>query len=182
MNEQYFEIAKTELEEGVINAKHPFHFFTLATTGINEVPRLRTVVLRKVGKGLTLTLYTDKRSRKVTHIREHNKVCALFYNPEKLLQLKIDGVAYMEDDQKKLQKLWDKMEDSAKLDYITAKEPGAKITDLEQIEYLDNTHNFSVMYIQPYKIEYLKLKRPNHIRVQYSLMENGNWDSSYLVP
>ncbi|WP_224489282.1 pyridoxamine 5'-phosphate oxidase family protein [Robertkochia flava] len=182
MNEQYFDIARTELQEGAKDAGHPFHFFTLATTGINQVPRLRTVVLRKVSKDLTLTIFTDKRSRKVTHIKEHNKVCVLFYHPEKLLQLKIDGVAYMESDQKKLQKIWDSMDAPKKKDYLTAKEPGTKISHLEQIEYLDTSQHFSVMHIEPYKIEYLKLKRPNHIRVQYSLTDGNKWESSFLVP
>ena len=182
MNEQYLEMARDELKAGVKSASHPFHYFTLATTGINEVPRLRTVVLRDFDKDMTLTLYTDKRSRKVTHIKEHNKVCLLFYHPDKLLQLKIDGVAYLETDQKKLDKIWSKIDTPAKKDYITVKGPGTKIEHLEQIEYLDTSNHFSVMRIDPYKIEYLKLKRPNHIRVQYALNERGGWDSSFLVP
>lgn len=182
MNEQYFDIAKEELEAGVNDAQHPFHYFTLATTGINEVPRLRTVVLRNISKNLTFTIYTDKRSRKVTHIKEHNKVCLLFFHPEKLLQLKIDAVAYMENDPKKLQKIWNNIKAPSKKDYTTVKGPGSKITHLEQIEYLDTSQNFSVMKMEPYKIEFLKLQRPNHIRVQYSLNEKQDWDSSFLVP
>lgn len=182
MNEQYLDIVKKELQSGVNSASHPFHYFTLATTGINEVPRLRTVVLRNITKDLTLTLYTDKRSRKVTHIKEHNKVCLLFYHPEKLLQLKIDGVAYLEKDEKKLTKIWNKIEAPARKDYITLKGPGSKLEQQEQIEYLDTSQHFAVIHINPYKIEYLKLQRPNHIRVQYSLDEKGGWDSNFLVP
>lgn len=182
MNDQYLEIARAELEAGVKNSSHPFHFFTLATTGINEVPRLRTVVLRAFSEDMTLTLYTDKRSRKVTHIKEHNKVCLLFYHPEKLMQLKIDGVAYLEKDQETLNKIWNSFDAPSRKDYITVKGPGSKIDHPEQIEYLDTSQNFAVMHIDPYKIEYLKLKRPNHIRVQYQLNERGGWDSSLLVP
>lgn len=182
MNEQYLEMARTELEAGVKSSSHPFHFFTLATTGINEVPRLRTVVLRKVSKDMTLSIYTDKRSRKVTHIKEHNKVCLLFYHPDKLMQIKIDGVAFLEKDQEKLNKIWNKFDEPTRKDYITVKGPGTRIEHLEQIEYLDTSQNFAVMHIEPYKVEYLKLKRPNHIRVQYTFNERGTWDSYFLVP
>lgn len=182
MDKPYFEIAKKELAEGVKNADHPFHYFTLATTGINKVSRLRTVVIRDFSKDMTITLFTDKRSRKVTHIKENNRVCLLFFNPEKRIQVKIDGVAYMETDREKLQEIWDNIDEKARKDYITVQDPGARISDLEEIEYLDTSTNFSVMHIEPYKLEYLELKRPNHIRLQFHLTEKGNWNSTFLIP
>lgn len=182
MDKEHFEIVKKELKEGAKNADHPFHYFTLATTGINKVARLRTVVLRDFSKNMTLTLYTDKRSRKVTHIKENNRVCLLFYHPEKLIQVKIDGVAYMETDKKKLEKIWNNIDEKARQDYITVKDPGERIDNPDQIEYLDTSKNFAVMHIEAYKLEYLKLKRPKHIRLQYHLTESGNWNSTFLIP
>lgn len=179
---QFFEQVKKDLKEGVKNKAHSFHYFTLATTGINQVPRLRTVVLRNVNKELTLSIFTDRRSRKVTHIKEHNKVCVLFYCPKRLIQVKIDAFAYMERDPKVLQKIWDKMADDSKKDYITLKEPGEKIPEPSKLEYLDTSQNFSVMHMDPYKVEFLQLKRPDHLRIQFSLNERGTWDSSFLVP
>lgn len=182
MKEPYFDIAKKELKEGVKNPQHPFHYFTLATTGINRVPRLRTVVLRDFSKDMIFTLYTDKRSRKVTHIKENNRVCLLFYNPETWLQIKIDGVAYMETDMTLLDALWNKMDETSRQDYLTLQDPGERISHLEQIEYLNTSKNFSVMHIEAYKLEYLQLDRPNHIRVQFHLNEQGTWDSTFLIP
>lgn len=182
MDKHFFEIAKQELKEGVENSDHPFHYFTLATTGINNVARLRTVVLRRFSKDMTFTLYTDKRSRKVTHIKENNRVCLLFYHPEKLIQVKVDGVAYMETDKKKLEKIWARIDEKARQDYITVKDPGERIANMDQIEYLDTSKNFAVMHIEAYKLEFLQLKRPNHIRVQFHLTESGNWTSTFLIP
>lgn len=45
--------------------------------------RLRTTVIRNVSKDLIFTSYTDKRSKKVSHIKENNKVSVFFYHAEK---------------------------------------------------------------------------------------------------
>ena len=84
-----FQDLKEELNKGFTEKDHPFRFFTLGTVGLDKMARLRTVVLRNVAEDLTLTFYTDKRSKKIIHINENSKVSTLFYHPDKMMQLKI---------------------------------------------------------------------------------------------
>jgi len=35
--------------------------------------------------------------------------------------------------------------------------------------------------VTPFKIEYLQLKRPNHLRIRFS-KKNEKWKGNYLVP
>nr|WP_255610501.1 pyridoxamine 5'-phosphate oxidase family protein [Robertkochia sp. 3YJGBD-33] len=170
------------MKEATENNDHPFRYFTLGTTGITKTPRLRTVVLREVSDELKFTIYTDKRSRKVTHIKEHNEVCLLFYKHDELLQLKIEGIAYLEEDKEKIARVWKSISEKSRKDYITSKEPGTKIDNPDNVEYLENTNHFTIMYIKAKKLEYLQLKRPNHIRLQFNRESTKDWQSSFMVP
>jgi pyridoxamine 5'-phosphate oxidase len=77
--------------------------------------------------------------------------------------------------------LWDAIPEASKKDYTTFEAPGKEIQDPDIIEYLKDDDHFCVVEIHPFKIEYLKLKRPNHIRVRYSKQES-DWDAQFLVP
>ncbi|MDG3583872.1 MULTISPECIES: pyridoxamine 5'-phosphate oxidase family protein [Galbibacter] len=177
----YFRTAKQELLDAIKDVKHPFRYFTMATIGINHSPRLRTVVLREVQDDLALTIYTDKRSKKVTHLKENNNVCLLFFNHNEMLQLKVDGKAFLEADEKIIQHGWKQVKVSSKKDYSTSRDPGTKIKDPEMIEYLENVNHFAIIHIIPSKIEYLQLKKDKHIRVLYAKEPTG-WEGTFLVP
>ncbi|MCF8716411.1 pyridoxamine 5'-phosphate oxidase family protein [Joostella atrarenae] len=181
MTNQLFKNAKEALINAAKDAKHPFRYFTMATIGINKSPRLRTVVLREVKEDLTLKIFTDKRSKKVTHIKENNNVCLLFFDHNKMLQLKVDGKAYLEQDEKTIEEIWKQIRIGSKKDYLTTQEPGAKIKDPEMIEYLDTSNHFAIVHIIPSKIEYLELKKEKHIRALFSKEEN-TWEGSFIVP
>ncbi|MCX2678422.1 pyridoxamine 5'-phosphate oxidase family protein [Galbibacter sp. EGI 63066] len=181
MTNELFHTAKAALLKAAKENSHPFRYFTMATTGINNSPRLRTVVLRDVKDDLTISFYTDKRSKKVTHIRENNNVGLLFFDYSQMLQLKVDGIAYLEQDEKLIKKAWKQTKTEAKKDYTTDMAPGTKIKDPEMIERLESVNYFSIVHIIPKKIEYLQLKKTEHLRALFS-REDDSWEGSFLVP
>ncbi len=170
-----------ELQKGISEHGHPFRYATLGTVGLDKIARLRTVVIRDFTHNQNVVFYTDKRSKKVTHIKENPNVSLLFYHPEKLLQIRIEGLAQISTEKKELEKYWDNIQPNSKKDYTTLHAPGSTIKNPDQIEYLNENHHFCVVTIVPYKIEYLKLKRPNHLRVRFSNNEDM-WVSEFLVP
>lgn len=181
MTQNYFQELSTELKKGVSQKGHAFRNFTLATVGLDQVARLRTIVLRKVSEELTLTFFTDSRSKKMIHLQENKKVGLLFYNPKNLMQIRIEGMAKVVKDEEIKEKYWGGVKGSSRKDYTTTTAPGTTLSDPEQLDYLDDEDHFCIVEITPYKIEYLKLKRPNHIRVRYS-WEGDFWESEFLVP
>ena len=182
MKDQIWNEIVDELEAGVQKRSHPFRFATLATIGLERLPRLRTIKIREFDpESLQLTFFTDSRSKKVLHIKENNKVSLLLYHPDKLLQLRIEGLAIRERDQEVLSEYWTRMDGNGKRDYMSAIAPGTEITNPERVEYLDQDLYFCVFYVLPFKVEYLRLKDPNHLRVRFSKRESG-WKSDYLVP
>lgn len=181
MTHSYLEEVRAELKKGATQKDHPFRYFTLATVGLDQVPRLRTVVLRKVSDDLKLTIYTDSRSKKMIHLKENKKVGLLFYNPKTLTQIRIEGPAMVVRDEETKQKYWNGVGARARKDFTTASAPGTSLESPEKLDYLEDEDHFCILEIVPFKIEYLRLKRPNHIRVRFSWEEN-RWEGEYIVP
>lgn len=181
MIDTYFEEIKAELEKGATQKEHPFRYFTLATVGLDQVARLRTVVLRNLSKDLKITFFTDSRSKKMIHLQENKKVGLLFYNPETLTQIRIEGLAKVVQNEEAKAKYWEEIDQKARMDYTTTSAPGTSLSSPEQLDYLDDEDHFCMIEITPFKMEYLRLKRPNHIRVRYS-WEDGRWEGEFIVP
>ena len=181
MEQVFWQELNEELQKGIAKKGHPFRYMTLATVGLDDVARLRTVVLRKLTENLDLTIYTDKRSKKVTHIKENNKVSLLLYHPKKLVQVKIEGKAKIIEDAGILKKYWSGIQPNSRKDYITKNAPGSVIKNPDLVNYKDDEHHFCIIEIEPFKIEYLQLKRPNHLRVRFS-KNKDNWEGDFLVP
>lgn len=172
---------KEELQHGATVKGHPFRYFTLGTVGLDRMARLRTVVLRKVSDDLKLIFYTDVRSKKIIHLKENNKVGLLFYHPKKLLQFKVEGLARVFKDEASNNEVWAAVDPRARKDYATTMAPGTELQDPDQVQYLEGRSNFCVVEVTPFKIEYLKLQHPHHLRIRFSFRD-GKWNSDYLVP
>ena len=181
MINSFFKELSTEIHNGVIERGHPFRFITMATVGNETVARLRTVVLREVNDDLRLSIYTDSRTEKMKHIAANNQVSFLLYHPEKMLQLKVEGIAQVVTDTNRLNTTWQNIQPNSRKDYITQTSPGSAIKNPDHVEYVENENYFTIIDIIPSKIEYLKLQRPNHIRALFT-KSGDKWNGEFLVP
>lgn len=180
MDQLILQQIKNELINGSVKKGHPFKYFTLGTLS-GQIPRQRTVVLRKVQPGLNLLFYTDKRSAKVKQIQANNTVSALFYHPKNMIQLQLEGKANVKQNPEMLRKIWKSIPAKAKKDYTSVLPPGVKTENPEELEYLTEQNYFCMVEIQPTRIEYLKLKQPYHLRVEF-LKTDGDWSGTFLIP
>ncbi|WP_396633785.1 pyridoxamine 5'-phosphate oxidase family protein [Maribacter sp. R86514] len=181
MIHSFFEELSTELQNGVNEKGHPFRFIAMATVGNETIARLRTVVLREITEDLRITIYTDSRTQKMKHIAQNNQVSFLLYHPEKMLQLKVEGTAQIVTNTERLKTTWQTIQPNSRKDYITQTTPGSLIKNPDNVEYIEEKNYFSIIDITPTKIEYLKLKRPNHIRALFK-NEDNSWNGEFLVP
>ncbi|GLB53175.1 hypothetical protein NBRC110019_22150 [Neptunitalea chrysea] len=139
------------------------------------------MVLRDVIDGQFLQVYTDRRSKKMTHINEHNEVSLLFFNPDTLTQITMVAYVEIEKDKDELQKKWETIPDFVKSDYVVSDIPGTIIQHPDQTQYNDHSGNFTILYFIPEKIEILQIKRPNNIRASYE-KTNFGWEGVYITP
>lgn len=171
--------AKQEIKFGYLKKKHPFRYPCLASI-TDETPNLRTVVLRDTTKDFELIFFTDNRSVKVSDFEKNPNASVLFYHPKKLLQIKVTGHMKMITSGKAYSDYWNKIQGKSKNDFITKKAPASPIANPDEVEYKEEEHHFCVLKLVPTAIEYLQLKRPNHIRARFE--QSNHWEGQFLNP
>lgn len=180
MTQQFLEETKRELINGHSKKRHPYRYFVLATTE-NGKPQQRTVVLRKTLQDLGLVFYTDSRTPKIKAIQESPDISALFYHPKQLLQIRVEGRAEIITDTTEIARYWHTVQSASRNDYTTKESPGTSINNPDAVDYNPDDNYFCPVKIIPTKIEYLRLKRPNHLRILFS-KEGDAWSGQFLVP
>ncbi len=82
------------LERSLEHRESPLRTPVVATTGIDGTPQARTVVLRRVdARSHALEFHTDARSPKVAELARLDRVSWLFYDPPRMLQVRVGSVA-----------------------------------------------------------------------------------------
>ncbi|MGB0431603.1 MAG: pyridoxamine 5'-phosphate oxidase family protein [Bacteroidia bacterium] len=173
------DLAKEELLKSNVDKKHPFKLLSLATHG-PDFPQVRTVVKRHCDAQLNLLIYTDSRANKVEEISLNPNVTVLFYHAKKQLQIRMNAIAkVVENDSDLFKEHLHKVKSSnSTRDYSSALKPGSKIEG--DIAYT-NEINFSLLRIEPSKIDVLKLNKNGHSRYLFT-KQNGLWTTEKLVP
>lgn len=176
------EIAKQELIRSNADYRHPFKLMTLATIDASTgYPQVRTVVKRHIDSLFSVLIYTDSRSPKMAQIKSNNLISAIWYHPKKKLQVRMDCIAHIvEEDSQLYQDHLLKVKQSKSVeDYTTSLAPGTEFSGFE-VEHRDKIH-FSLIQLNPTRIEVLKLSSEAHQRASY-INVNGQWKESILVP
>lgn len=163
------------------NRFHPNKYVTLSTIDINGYPRSRTVVVREIHDNLDIIIFTDARSTKVDQLNNNPKACILAYNHKKLEQLRWDGELSVIQDEKEVKRLFQKVGQKSLKDYTTVSAPGSEINNPDEVEYLARKESyFMALRFKPERLEFLRLKRPNHLRARFK--RNDDWKGTWLTP
>ena len=129
-----FQIIKSEWENinlGIQKAKHDYHSFVFSTISKNS-PDSRTVILRDFDEHKpAIWFHSDRRSKKILHLEENENVSALFYDKSRKVQLRINGIADIEEDIEHNKKIWNSMRPESKLCYMGPYAPSQKISQFE---------------------------------------------------
>ena len=178
MEHEILNSCKLEWIKAKTKKNHSYRYFVLGTSDEKGIPELRTVVLRNFdAEKMQFVLYTDARTAKLKSLTNNPKAELLFYNGPRLTQIRVKvNLVSAEADAT----LFKQQHEGAQKDYTTALPPGTFIKGIDQVEYTTENH-FRKLVFQATAIEYLKLKRPNHIRMLFENTAEG-WTSSFLTP
>jgi hypothetical protein len=124
-------------------------------------------------------IYTDARSNKVKELKEDPNASIVMYNHKKLMQITLNGQMEMIDKGDYYEDCWSRVQGRSQRDFITEKAPGTPIKNPDEVEYGDK-HHFMILKLVPDTIEYLQLKRPNHIRALFKA--GDDWAGEFLNP
>jgi len=177
-----FQIIKSEWKNinlGIQKAKHDYHSFVFSTV-LKNSPNSRTVILRDFDEDKpAIWFHSDRRSRKILHLEENENVSALFYDKSRKVQLRINGIADIEDDIEHNKKIWDSMRPESKLCYMGPYAPSQKINQFEPNTLKKSAHDldkedehlglsrFCRIRIKIKKLDWLKLDYKGHQRLEF---------------
>ena len=160
---------------------HPFKYSTLTTVSEDGFPRSRTVVVREIHENHDIVIFTDSRSNKARQISSNPKACLLAYHPKKLKQLRWDGNLVPITDPAEVKRLFQKVSQKSLKDYTTLNPPGHTIANPDLVDYVTRKEaHFLPLKFVPAQVEYLQLKRPNHLRALYK--KDEGWNGTWLTP
>lgn len=116
------------LGRGVADRRSPFHHPTIATTGLDGRPRLRTVVLRGCDPAAcSLRFHTDVRSAKVAELRQDDRIAFHGYDPAAKIQIRVEGRATLHVDDGVARDCWLGSRAMSRICYGTSPAPGSVI-------------------------------------------------------
>ena len=152
----------------------PSRWVQLATIGIDNTPRVRTVVFRGWSKSYEMEILTDKRSQKFNELDLNNNVeiCWLFSKAK--CQFRLRGNSTI-DLGKDTFLHWEKLSEYSKSmwrwpspgDIFNSKSKN----DLNSIKNLTMPDNFSLLKIKVNYVDQLTLNKPMHIRKRWILKD-----------
>ena len=164
---------------GIQKAKHDYHSFVFSTV-LKNSPDSRTVILRDFDEHKpAIWFHSDIRSKKILHLEENESVSALFYDKSRKVQLRINGIADIEEDIEHNKKIWDSMRPESKLCYMGPYAPSQKISQFEPNTLKKSAHDldkedehlglsrFCRIRIKIKKLDWLKLDYKGHQRLEF---------------
>ena len=177
-----FQIINSEwknIKLGIQKAKHDYHSFVFSTV-LKNSPNSRTVILRDFDENKpAIWFHSDRRSKKISHLEENKNVSALFYDKSRKVQLRINGIADIEEDIEHNKKIWDSMKPESKLCYMGPYAPSQKISQFEPNTLEKSAHDldkedehlglsrFCRIRITIKKLDWLKLDYKGHQRLEF---------------
>lgn len=168
----------TEWVKAKTKKNHPFRYFTLSTVSPENRPEARVVVLRHFdASNYAFTIFTDLRTPKIASLKYQPLAELLFYDPKRNLQIRVHArCTYQEKDDKAFAQQHEK----AQKDYTTNLAPGTRIKSMDAVEYTTD-HHFCKLIFKAERIDFLRLKRPNHQRAVFEFVHE-KWEASFLTP
>lgn len=184
------------LRRGAKDRRHAFHQLTIANIDAAGQPHQRIMVLREADSAERLLRFnTDARAAKVGMIGDGAKVSVLAYDFKAKIQIRLHGVAQIEQQGPRADAAWAKATLFARRCYLADPAPGSFTeqpisglpADLEGIEpTLERSEagrvNFSLLLITIDQMEWLYLAHTGHRRAQFIHDTGSGWQGRWMVP
>ena len=170
------------IQENEGNSKSS-RWLQLATLGIDNTPRVRTVVFRGWSEEFEMILFTDKRSQKAYELERNNNVELCWLFSESKCQFRFRGNSNIDNSKDRLL-YWEKITPDTKSMWGWPR-PGEKIKSFiknntlksNTSNYLDN---FSLLKINIFHVDKLLLCDPVHVRKSWS--RTDEWIEKRINP
>ena len=154
-----------------------------STIGIDNSPRVRTVVFRGWSEKYEMEIFTDQRSEKFKELEKNNKVEICWFFPKAKCQFRFKGIAKIYQEEEAF-KFWQDLSPHSRSLWAWPL-PGAEYDSnssypLEIKDGLSKNENFVLLKIDIFEVDQLLLKKPIHIRKRW--VKKGGWNEKRITP
>ena len=201
-NEFYDDLAGTLerswrlLEAAVADPASPARTPVLISVDADGLAQGRTVVLRDFNRQQRqLKVYTDVRSAKVAQLRAQPNCTLVGYQPDPMIQLRLNTRAVIHHDNELTRDAWIVMPGPNRCNYLTDPDPGSlsvEPTDGRPVITAESVpaqkeneiaySHFSVIVFTVNELEWLYLPRRGHRRAQFIWDDADSLQSHWLIP
>ncbi len=171
------------LGRAVHDAKHDWHWPVLGTVDSHLQPQLRTVVLRQYHREDNwLEIHTDSRADKIHQLSQSPKAALLFYDSRYRTQVRVDGIATIHHQDSIATDAWAKLGNHGQAQYQLSAAPATPLAQAAPTDLIAQETNqfFSVIRISVEQMDWLRLSRGGHERVQFKHADK-TWTNTVLV-
>ena len=146
----------------------------LATIGIDNTPRVRTVVFRGWSKSYEMEILTDKRSQKFNELDLNNNVEICWFFSKAKCQFRLRGSSTIDKSNDTIRH-WEQLTESSKSMWSWPY-PGESFVsenknDLDLNKNKDIPDNFSLIKVKVNHVDQLTLNKSIHIRKRWILKD-----------
>ena len=161
---------------------HNSRWIQLSTIGLDNSPRVRTVVFRGWNESYEMEIFSDKRSQKYYELELNNKVeiCWLFSKSN--CQFRLRGTCRI-DIGKDVVNYWNQIDDKSKSiwGWPCPGELAERNQNKDKVKKLsDNLENFILISININQVDKLLLEKPMHIRRRWK--RDSEWVEELINP
>nr|WP_075488057.1 pyridoxamine 5'-phosphate oxidase family protein [Prochlorococcus marinus] len=153
----------------------------LATVDEKNEPRLRTVVFRGWHKDSSMIIFTDRRSKKIEHLKSNHNAEVLWFFLKTKSQYRFKGKISELSDSKNY---WDTLSEKSKSSWFWGS-PGERInpkvqSSCEKLSQIPKSENFVVLNFEIDSVDLLKLEQPIHKRYLWEKIKG--WEKIEINP
>lgn len=172
--------------EAATETRTPFTLGYLGTVGAAGEPRVRAVILREVdGRVGTVAFATDARTAKVQELARDPRVAITFYDPDRDVQLRLEGTGEIVRDADTRRAAWDGLGEGSKRLYDRSQAPATSLAEVvsdglgagEDAAF----ERFAWIRVTVDALDAIDLSGVEHARCLHS-RRSGHWASARLVP
>ena len=174
---QIFALQKKESKSG------KSRWVQLATIGLDNTPRVRTVVFRGWSDNYDMQIFTDKRSEKFYELEFNNNVEICWLFSKSRCQFRFRGVAKVDFSNDSVTH-WEKLDNKSKSMWNWPS-PGEKIDNHKKYIISEKINqrkldNFALLKIKINNVDQLLLEDPIHIRKRW--IRKNEWIEERINP
>ena len=159
-----------QLTRATVDRHHEWRTPVLSTVGLDGTPQARTVLLRQATVvEPTLTMFTDRRSTKVTELSRQPAAVLVFWSKRLNWQCRISMMVTVVTAGAAVNAAWQRIANSAGAkDFLAPISPGApKDRNVGTQATQPAQHYLALLVGRPTSIDWLQLGRPMHRRIRF---------------